>query len=36
MGSKIMVDLHCKLGHLGQHMFRGELAESLRAARGRR
>src|SRR5262249_6593418 len=36
MGSKIMVDLQCKLGRLGQHMFRGELAESLRAARGRR
>jgi hypothetical protein len=30
MGGKIWVDLSCKLGHLGQHMFRGDLAESLR------
>lgn len=30
MGGKIHVDLDCKLGHLGQHMFHGDLAESLR------
>ena len=30
IGGKIWVDLDCKLGHLGQHMFRGDLAESLR------
>jgi hypothetical protein len=30
MGGKIWVDLDCKLVHLGQHLFGGELAESLR------
>ena len=30
MGGKVWVDLSCKLGHLGQHMYRGDLAESLR------
>lgn len=30
MAGKVWVDLSCKLGHLGQHMFRGDLAESLR------
>jgi hypothetical protein len=30
IGGKIWVDLHCKLMHLGQHNFRGDLAESLR------
>ena len=31
MGGKIWVDLDCKLMHLGQHLFGGDLAESLRA-----
>ena len=30
MGGKIWVDLNCKLMHLGQHLFGGDLAESLR------
>ena len=30
IGGKVHVDLNCKLMHLGQHMFRGDLAESLR------
>jgi hypothetical protein len=30
MGGKIWVDLDCKLMHLGQHLFGGDLAESLR------
>jgi hypothetical protein len=30
MGGKVWVDLSCKLGHLGQHMYRGDLAESLK------
>jgi hypothetical protein len=30
IGGKIWVDLECKLNHLGQHMFRGDLAASLR------
>jgi hypothetical protein len=30
MGGKIWVDLNCKLMHLGQHLFSGDLAESLR------
>src|SRR5262249_11676145 len=30
IGGKVHVDLHCKLMHLGQHLFRGDLAESLR------
>jgi hypothetical protein len=30
MGGKVWVDLQCKLVHLGQHNFRGDLAESLR------
>ena len=31
IGGKVFVDLECKLNHLGQHMYRGDLAESLRA-----
>ena len=30
IGGKIWVDPQCKLMHLGQHNFRGDLAESLR------
>jgi len=30
IGGKVWVDLQCKLQHLGQHNFRGDLAESLR------
>ena len=30
IGGKVWADLECKLGHLGQHMFWGDLAESLR------
>jgi hypothetical protein len=30
IGGKVWVDLECKLNHLGQHMYRGDLAESLR------
>ena len=30
LGGKIWVDLQCKLLHLGQHNFRGDLAESLK------
>jgi hypothetical protein len=30
MGGKVWVDLECKLMHLGQHMYRGDLLESLR------
>ncbi|MES2196478.1 MAG: hypothetical protein V4517_18820 [Pseudomonadota bacterium] len=30
IGGKIWVDLECKLLHLGQHNFRGDLAESMR------
>jgi hypothetical protein len=30
MGGKIWVDLTCKLGHLGQHMYQGDLAQSLK------
>ena len=30
MGGKIWVDLECRLMHLGQHLFGGDLAESLR------
>ncbi len=30
-GGKIWVDLDCKLMNLGQHLFGGDLAESLRA-----
>jgi hypothetical protein len=30
IGGKVWVDLECKLMHLGQHLFRGDLAESLR------
>jgi len=30
IGGKIWVDLHCKLLHLGQHNFRGDLEASLR------
>jgi hypothetical protein len=30
MGGKVWIDLQCKLAHLGQHNFRGDLAESLR------
>lgn len=31
MGGKVWVDPSCRLGHLGQHMFQGNLAESLKA-----
>jgi hypothetical protein len=31
MGGKIWVDMHSKLHHLGQHLFAGDLAESLKA-----
>jgi hypothetical protein len=31
IGGKIFVDLDCKLGHLGQHMFTGHLGKSLKA-----
>jgi hypothetical protein len=30
MGGKVWVDLNCKLMHLGQQLFSGDLAESLR------
>jgi hypothetical protein len=30
MGGKVWVDLECKLMHLGQHNYPGDLAESLR------
>ncbi len=30
IGGKVWVDLDCKLKHLGQHMYNGDLAESLR------
>jgi hypothetical protein len=30
IGGKLWVDLKCKLMHLEQHNFRGDLAESLR------
>jgi len=30
IGGKVFADLECKLNHLGQHMFRGDLPESLR------
>jgi len=30
MDGKIWVDLSCKLGHLGQYMYQGDLGESLR------
>jgi hypothetical protein len=30
MGGKVWVDLNCKLTHMGQHLFGGDLAESLR------
>jgi len=31
IGGKVYVDANCKLGHLGQHMFQGNLFESLKA-----
>jgi hypothetical protein len=31
MGGKVWVDLDCKLGHLGQYLYQGNLAESLKA-----
>jgi hypothetical protein len=31
IGGKVWVDLDCRLGHLGQHMFNGNLYESLKA-----
>jgi hypothetical protein len=31
MGGKVFADLECKLGHLGQYMFQGDLEQSLRA-----
>jgi hypothetical protein len=34
IGGKVWVDLECKLMHLGQHLFRGDLATSLRVAGG--
>jgi hypothetical protein len=30
MGGKVFVDPQCRLGHLGQHLFQGDVAESLR------
>jgi hypothetical protein len=30
IGGKVFVDPQCKLAHLGQHLYRGDLAESLR------
>jgi hypothetical protein len=30
IGGKVWVDLECKLMHLGQHVFRGDLTQSLR------
>jgi hypothetical protein len=30
IGGKVYADLRCDLGHLGQHLFRGNLAESVR------
>jgi hypothetical protein len=30
IGGTVFADLQCKLGHLGQHMYHGNLAESLR------
>jgi hypothetical protein len=30
MGGKVFVDRQCRLGHLGQHLFQGDVAESLR------
>jgi hypothetical protein len=30
IGGKVFVDVQCKLMHLGQHVFRGDLAESQR------
>ncbi len=30
MGHKVYVDLNSRFGHLGQHMFRGDLTQSLR------
>jgi len=31
IGGKVWADLDCRLGHLGQHMFQGNLFESLKA-----
>jgi hypothetical protein len=31
LGGKVWVDLDCELGHLGQHIYRGNLAQSLRS-----
>lgn len=35
IGGRIHADLHSDLGHLGQHMFRGNLAESIKVRNGR-
>ena len=32
IGGKVLVDLECKLNHLGQHMYRGDLAGGLAGA----
>lgn len=34
IGGKVFADMHSNLGHLGQHMFRGDLAQSLRLRNG--
>jgi hypothetical protein len=34
IGGKVYADLHSNLGHLGQHMFRGNLAESIKLRAG--
>jgi len=34
IGGKVFADLHSDLGHLGQHIFRGNLAESVRLRNG--
>jgi len=31
MGGKVFVDIDCKLMHLGQHNYSGNLLESLKA-----
>lgn len=33
MGGKVWVDVDCKLGHLGQHLYEGNLYDSLRRQR---
>jgi hypothetical protein len=34
IGGKVHADMHSNLGHLGQHMFHGDLAESIRLRNG--